>query len=243
MKSQLIRFSKYLILSSICCFLLANSNAQEKHPVINQLTENEKKEGWVLLFDGMTSSGWRGANKKSFPEKGWEIKNGVLTVLGIDGGDIITEKMYGDFDLKIEFQVKEQRANSGVKYYVLENEYEQGSVIGLEFQTSNSHPGTNLRTALGSVYDILPAKEKLVHPLPSGEWNTVRIISKNKKVQHWLNGYKILKYKRGGKAFRKGVASGKFKDIKNFGEVERGHILLQDHSDQVSFRNIKIREL
>jgi len=82
-----------------------------------------------------------------------------------------------------------------------------------------------------------------VHPAPAGEWNQVRIISKNNKVQHWLNGYKILQYKRGGKKFREGVLNSKFKEIKNFGEASEGHVLLQDHNDEVSFRNIKIREL
>ena len=210
---------------------------------INELTLEEKNSGWVLLFDGKTSYGWRGANKDYFPEKGWEIKDGILTVLGEKGGDIITKRKYGDFDLHIEFRVKEQKANSGIKYYVLENEYQEGKALGLEFQTANSHPGTNLITALGSLYEILPAKEKFVHPAPAGEWNKVRIVSKDNKVQHWLNGYKILQYKRSGKKFREGVLNSKFKEIKNFGEVTEGDILLQDHNDEVSFRNIKIREL
>jgi hypothetical protein len=210
---------------------------------INELTPEEKNAGWVLLFDGKTSSGWRGANKATFPETGWEIKDGILTVLGQKGGDIITEKKYGDFDLKIEFRVKEQKANSGIKYYVLENEYQEGKTLGLEFQTANSHPGTHLITTLGSLYEILPPKEKLLHPATAGEWNQVRIVSKNNKVQHWLNGYKILQYKRGGKKFSEGVLNSKFKEIRNFGEVAEGHILLQDHNDETSFRNIKIREL
>jgi hypothetical protein len=125
----------------------------------------------------------------------------------------------------------------------LENEYQEGKTLGLEFQTENSHPGTHLISSLGSLYEILPPKEKLIHPAPDGEWNQVRIVSKNNKVQHWLNGYKILQYKRGGKKFREGVLRSKFKEIKNFGEVAKGHILLQDHNDVTSFRNIKIREL
>jgi hypothetical protein len=233
-----------ILLAAICAVFLADCYCQETSiGAENQLSTEELKEGWVLLFDGRTSSGWRGVNKAEFPEAGWEIKDGVLTVLGKKGGDILTDRKYGDFDLKIEFKVKEQEANSGVKYYVFERENKKGQALGLEFQTSNSHPGTHLETALGSVYDILPAKEKHVHPAPSGEWNQVRIVSKDKRVQHWLNGKKILQYRRGGKKFRKGVASSKFNNIENFGEADEGFILLQDHGDEVSFRNIKIREL
>jgi len=236
---------KYHILFITIGFLISEKSHSQlpSSENLNELTANEKNSGWVLLFDGKTSAGWRGANKDHFPEKGWVIKDGILTVLGEKGGDIITEKKYGDFELYLEFRVQEQKANSGIKYYVLENEYQEGKALGLEFQTSNSHPGTHLITALGSLYDILPAKEKFVHPAPAGEWNQVRIISKNNKVQHWLNGYKILQYKRGGKKFREGVLNSKFKEIKNFGEASEGHVLLQDHNDEVSFRNIKIREL
>ena len=216
----------------------------------NQLTQKEKDDGWELLFDGITSKGWRGANKDSFPDQGWQIKDGVLSVLGTKGGDIITEKKYADFDLKVEFRTMEKNANSGIKYYVLENDYRPGETLGLEFQTAYSYKEGNTyidrpypKGALGSLYEIIAAEGELVHPNPIGEWNQVRIISKNNKVQHWLNGYKILEYKRGGKEFREGVANSKFKDIKNFGEVEKGHILLQDHDYFVSFKNIKIREL
>jgi hypothetical protein len=209
---------------------------------INQLTQEELKEGWVLLFDGNTSVGWRGANKAGFPEKGWKIHDGILSVTGEKGGDIITEKKYADFDLRLEFRVREQRANSGIKYYVLENGYREGSTLGLEFQTANGHPGERPKTALGSLYDILPVDEEALHPAPNGEWNQVRIVSNNNRVEHWLNGYKVLEYERGGKAFRKGISESKFRDIKDFGEAEEGHILLQDHNYEVSFRNIKIRE-
>lgn len=239
-----------IMLTLIACSISAANFAQQA--VVgkdNQITQKEKEAGWELLFDGKTSTGWRGANKDSFPKQGWEIKDGVLSVLGTKGGDIITEKMYGDFDLKVEFRANKQEANSGIKYYVLENEYRPGETLGLEFQTAYSDQSwEKLKTnpskgSLGSLYEIIAAEGKLIHPNPIGEWNQARIVSKNNKVEHWLNGYKILEYKRGGKAYREGVASSKFKDIKNFGEVEKGHILLQDHDCLVSFKNIKIREL
>lgn len=228
-----------------CCFMVsAESFSQsDKKTKANKLSKEEKKSGWVLLFDGKTSEGWRGANKENFPEKGWKIADGMITVTGEKGGDIITEKKYADFDLMIEFKVTEQKANSGIKYYVLENEYQEGKALGLEFQTANSHPGTKLLTTLGSLYEILPPDESLVHPKEAGEWNQVRIVSEKKMVQHWLNGNKILEYERGGELFRKGVSESKFKEIKDFGEAESGYILLQDHNHVVSFRNIKILEL
>jgi hypothetical protein len=232
-----------LILMAGYLMIPADSCSQSNDSKANVLTQKEKKAGWVLLYDGETGNGWRGANKETFPDKGWETKDGVMTVTGVKGGDIITEKKYADFDLQIEFRVPEQKANSGIKYYVLENEYEQGKALGLEFQTANSHPGEKLRTTLGSVYDVLPPDDSKVHPKEAGEWNQVRIVSEKGKVQHWLNGYLVLEYERGGEVFRKGVAAGKFKDIENFGEAEAGHILLQDHNNVVSFRNIKIREL
>jgi len=233
-----------ILLATICAAFNVDIYCQQRSiGADKQLTMEEEHEGWKLLFDGKTHSGWSGVYKATFPEQGWEIKDGVLTIFGKKGGDIITERKYGDFDLKIEFRVKVQEANSGIKYYVFERENKKGQALGLEFQTSNSHPGTHLKTALGSVYDILPAKEKNVHPAPSGEWNQVRIVSKDHRVQHWLNGKKILQYRRGGKKFRKGVANSKFKEIENFGEADEGFILLQDHGDEVAFRNIKIREL
>ena len=241
---KLLIFRNFVLLVSLCVLVSARSYCQQSSANnINVLTPDEKKAGWVLLFDGKTNAGWRGANKETFPEKGWEIKDGILSVLGQKGGDIITKKKYGDFDLKIEFRVKEQKANSGIKYYVLENEYEKGKTLGLEFQTANSHPGTHLISTIGSLYEILAPDDKLLHPAPAGEWNQVRIVSKNNEVQHWLNGYKILQYKRGGKEFREGVLNSKFKEIKNFGEVAEGYILLQDHNDETSFINIKILEL
>lgn len=242
MKLRNLNFGTILLAACLILFAESTGRAQVVSGP-NQLTNDEVSEGWVLLFDGKTNTGWRGANKEKFPEKGWEFMDGMILVTGERGGDIITEKKYSDFDLKVEFRVKEHEANSGIKYYVLENEYREGQVLGLEFQTARLHPGTDLETTLGSLYEILPPNEELVNSAPLGEWNQVRIVSKKNMVQHWLNGNMILEYKRGGKAFREGVASSKFKDIENFGEVEEGHILLQDHNNEVAFRNIKIREL
>ncbi len=210
----------------------------------NTLTAYEKKNGWQLLFDGVSSKGWRGANKDKFPESGWEINDGVLSIHpGDGGGDIVTVDEYGDFELTFEFRLTEG-ANSGLKYYVVE----QGGPLGLEYQVLDDakHPdakmGRDGNRTVSSLYDLIPAA-KNKRPNAIGNWNQARIVSKKNHVEHWLNGFKVLEYERGSKEFRDIVAMSKFKDKPNFGEAPKGRILLQDHNDLVSFRNIKIRNL
>lgn len=219
----------------------------------NQLTFQEKTEGWELLWDGKTTKGWRGGKLDHFPESGWEINNGELSVLATGGGestaggDIVTEKMYANFEMKADFKITEG-ANSGIKYYVdTELNKGEGSSIGLEFQILDDarHPDAKLgskvgsRTA-GSLYDLIQADVNK-HMNPIGEWNTAHIISINNKVEHWLNDVKVLEYERGSDAFLQLVSESKYKDWPNFGLLEKGNILLQDHGDLVSFKNIKIK--
>jgi hypothetical protein len=218
----------------------------------NSLTDSEKQQGWKLLFDGSTTNGWRGAYKERFPDHGWEIKDGVLSILSSEGkestngGDVVTNEEFADFELSFEFKITEG-ANSGVKYYVTEKENNQGSAIGLEYQILDDvrHPdaklGRNGNRTLSSLYDLVPGKNK--RPNTIGEWNMGRIISKGKHVEHWLNGFKVLEYDRGSKDFRDLVALSKYKVWENFGEAPKGRILLQDHGNNVSFRSIKIRNL
>lgn len=217
----------------------------------NSLTEKEKKEGWKLLFDGKTFNGWRGAYRESFPSKGWEIRDGVLIVLesgggeASSGGDIVTVDEYGNFELALDFKLTEG-ANSGIKYFVTEAQKQSpGSAIGLEYQLLDDarHPdatkGIDGNRTLASLYDVMPARNKKVNPI--GEWNHARILVNGKHVEHWLNGVKVLEYERGGKLFLTHKAASKFKDMKDFGEAEQGHILLQEHGNRVFFQNVKIR--
>jgi len=217
----------------------------------NALSEKEKNEGWKLLFDGKTSAGWRGAYRDAFPSTGWEIRDGMLIVLesgggeAAAGGDIVTVDEYSNFELKVDFKLTEG-ANSGIKYFVTEAQPKSpGSAIGLEYQLLDDarHPdaklGINGNRTLASLYDLIPAHDKKVNPI--GEWNEARILVQGKHVEHWLNGVKVLEYERGGKEFLAHKAESKFKDMKDFGEAEKGHILLQDHGNRVFFRNIEIR--
>ncbi|MBY0347157.1 MAG: DUF1080 domain-containing protein, partial [Hydrotalea flava] len=221
----------------------------------NYLCNAEKKWGWNLLFNGINSDGWRGAYKDHFPKTDWQIKDGMITVLssqgkeGGNGGDVVTLGQYSAFDLSFEFKLT-PGANSGVKYFVTLTEHNEGSAIGLEYQVLDDalHPDAKLgrdgdRT-LASLYDLIPAQKqaRFVHPI--GSWNTGRIVVyPNNHVEHYLNGIKVLEYDRGSPAFRALVAISKFKIWKNFGEARQGHILLQDHGNEVSYRSIKIKPL
>jgi hypothetical protein len=230
------------------------SPVEVKSHMENKLTEQEIAEGWKLLFDGKTSTGWRKAYGESFPEKGWKIENGIISVLpstgaeSQNGGDIVTIDEYSNFELLLQAKLT-PGANSGVKYFVTEQEVNNpGSAIGLEYQILDdvNHPDANQGRIAGirtfaSLYDLIKPSDKKVNAM--GEWNDIRIISRDKHVEHWLNGFKVLEYKRGSDDFRKLVSESKYKDRPAFGEAEKGHILLQDHGSEVSFRSIKIREL
>lgn len=217
----------------------------------NTLSEQEERDGWKLLFDGVSPAGWRGAHKESFPESGWVIENGYMKVLpsgggeSQGGGDIVTTGQYGNFDLSFEFMITEG-ANSGVKYFVTEKYATAGSAIGLEYQVLDDqrHPdakmGRNGNRTLASLYDLIPASNKRFNGV--GQWNNGRIVSMDGHVEHWLNGFKVLEYTRGSDEFRALVKESKYNIYSGFGEAERGHILLQDHGNEVYFRSLKIKE-
>ncbi len=219
----------------------------------NKLTKAERKAGWVSLFDGSTSKGWRGVYKTAFPDSGWIVQEGCLIHKASkggesnSGGDIITEKQYRNFELELDFNVSEG-GNSGIKYFVLERQPRpKGSAIGCEFQILDDerHPdakkGKDGNRTIGSLYDLITASNK--SPNPPGQWNHARLVVKGNEVEHWLNGSKVVAYTRNNEAWKILVAGSKYKDIKDFGESPVGHILLQDHGDLVKFRNIKIKEL
>ncbi len=222
----------------------------------NTLTESEKAAGWRLLWDGKTSAGWRGVKSEKFPAQYWEIADGIFNVHEANGGrtpgggNIITLERFSSFELVADFKLT-PGANSGIKYFVQsdldpDNHTGAGPAVGCEFQLLDDqrHPDAKLGRAgnrtLGSLYDLIPPAATK-QPNPIGEWNTARILVQGRHVEHWLNGQKIVEYERGSPAFRAAVARSKFKSIPAFGEWPEGHILLQEHGDQVYFRNLKIR--
>lgn len=221
----------------------------------NTLTAAERRQGWQLLFDGRTAQGWRSAKGPGFPTHGWRIADGMLTTLAADGkesangGDIVTTATYSAFDFSFEFQLS-PGANSGVIYFVTLQEQTPGSPIGLEYQLLDDarHPDAHLGQAgnrtLASLYDLIPAQKPAACQRPIGAWNVGRIVvSPTNHVAHYLNGVKVLDYDRGSPAFRTLVADSKYHIWPNFGEAPAGHLLLQDHGFQVSFRSLKLRPL
>lgn len=224
----------------------------QKSFLTNKLSEREVKEGWKLLWDGKTTNGWRGAKLTKFPVSGWVIKDGVLSTLETGGGesaaagDIVTVDKYKNFELSVDFMYS-PGANSGIKYFVdTELNKGAGSSIGCEYQIldDRQHPdateGIGGNRTLAGLYD-------LIAPLPKrdngpGKWNRATIIVNGNHVEHWLNGLKTVSYDRGNDAWRALVAKSKYKVWPNFGEAQEGYILLQEHGNAVSFRNIKIRE-
>lgn len=208
-----------------------------------------QSEKWEVLFDGTGVDKWRGKTKSGFPEKGWKIENGLLFLAGKGGGDIITKEKYSDFELVFEFNLTEA-ANSGIKYFVdtLVNQ-ETGSTMfnGPEYQIIDDYNNPHVKddphglSSTASAYLLYAPENKKLNP--PGQWNIGRIIAKNASVEHWLNGVRVVKYKRGSKDFLKRKAETKFKNDKNYGELESGHILLTDHGDKVYFKEIKIRRL
>ena len=234
-----------------------DKNIAEVSYLNNTLTDNEKKNGWELIWDGKTTNGWRGAGLTTFPVKGWTIDSGTLSPNkegNIGGGDIVSLKKYKNFILEADFKITEG-ANSGIKYFI-QDEPGRKNTVGFEFQILDDarHPdakmGINGNRTLASLYDLIPANSKLIDPNQPvkrvngiGQWNRARIEVHGNSVAHYLNGVKVLGITKGSKEFKEAIAMSKFSKVPGFGEFEEGHILLQDHGNEVSFRNIKIKEL
>lgn len=217
----------------------------------NTISPREASEGWTLLWDGRTSDGWRGAKLDSFPAKGWKIEDGILKVEkgnggeSQNGGDIITTRTYGNFILSVDFKIT-PGANSGIKYFVdPQLNKGDGSAIGCEFQVLDDdlHPdaklGVNGNRKCGSLYDLIPAPAD--KPFDKDSFNTAVVVVEGNHVEHWLNGVKLIEYERNNQMWNALVDYSKYRDWPDFGNLSQGYILLQDHGDEVWFKNIKIK--
>lgn len=220
-----------------CWLILSNSIRSEEAP--NTLSESEKATGWKLLFDGEKMEGWRSYGSESFPEDGWVVENGTLhKQSGKRPGDIMTAKVYTDFEFSWDWKLSE-KGNNGVKYFITA---ERKAAVGHEYQMIDDTTVKDDKSGNASFYLVVaPKKDKPNRPM--GEWNTSRILVKGNHVEHWLNGEKVLEYECGGIEVMKQVPLTKFKKYPGFGEKVTGHILLTDHKDPCWYRNLKIREL
>lgn len=207
----------------------------------NTLTDAEKKEGWELLFDGKDMSKWRNFKAKDINPK-WIVENGTMTLTGKGGGDILTKKMYKNFDLKLDWKISEV-GNSGIFIFADETGkriYSHAPEIQiLDNERHKDREKPNHRS--GSLYDMItaPANSQKV----AGEWNQVRIHVKDKHLKVWQNGVLTADVVIASRKWNELVQSSKFKNWKGFGKLDKGHIGLQDHADRVSFKNLKIKEL
>src|SRR5262245_59659922 len=236
-------------LTVIACVTVVVAASAQGGPSPNTLTAAEKTAGWMLLFDGKSTTGWRGFHSDKFPDSGWAVENGAIKTMGSgpSGGDIITVDQFDNFELRLEWKIG-AGGNTGVKYLISEDLIKTGrSGLGFEMQVidDDANPdakaGKDGNRAAGGLYDLIaPVKNRVLHAV--GDWNEAGVLVRGNHVEHFLNGGKVLEFEMGSPDFKARIAESKFKVNPGFGEVKKGHVLLQAHGAEVWFRNIKIRE-
>ena len=237
--------------------ILNNCTSQKKVSMAglnNQLTANEKSSGWKLLFDGKTTSGWHGYGKDNISPD-WKVADGAIMlqpdkkIKDRRGNDLVTDEEFGNFDLKLDWKIG-LKGNSGIIFYIHEDtsKYKDTYNTGLEMQILDNGTPTRLGHSdgklyshrAGDLYDLIASKEA-IHP--QGEWNHIEIVSLNGKLDFYMNGVHTLSTTLWDENWRRMVAISKFKDMPGFGTFKQGKIALQDHGEEVSFKNIRIKRL
>ena len=265
LRNTLKKTTNILAVFSLLILIGCTANSQKKvntetatKPTINTLTETEKEQGWILLFDGKTFDGWRGLGSPTVPEGHWLIENGVIHKVEngkvpvkadgqpLEGGDLMSIDTFQNFDLTFEWKISEG-GNSGIKYNVSEEISARGgshSALGFEYQVldDKGYP-EKLKPSQysASLYDLIAAKNIQLKPV--GEFNTGRILLDGNHGEHWLNGVKVVEYELGTALFDSLYQKSKFVKHPDFPEKRAGHIVIQNHSDDAWYRNIKIRRL
>ncbi|MCP4262359.1 MAG: DUF1080 domain-containing protein [Planctomycetes bacterium] len=240
---KIVVFLTVLVIFSTSAIAAGKSKARRKP---NTLTDKQISQGWKLLFDGKTLTGFKGATDDKVLNTCWKVDNGQIICTDPSqrpeklGGSIVTKDQYSSFDFRLDYKLdpdfEKGHVNSGIKYFAYPK-----TELGLEYQIYDHDAEVKGPHALADLYDILPAKERPAKP--RGRWNKVRIVSRGNLIEHWINGKKVLQFERGSEQFRDAVAKSKFKNRDKFGEAKQGYILLQDHGGGIAFRNIKIRKL
>ncbi len=239
--------NKTIVLILSCLFVACNTTKTSMNSTNTSAAVDD--DGWITLFDGKTTNGWHSYGKNSVGSA-WKAENGTLHAENKgEGGDLVTNDEYDNFDLKLEWKIS-PKGNSGIIFYVKEDpsKYPETYNTGPEMQvldngtpTTLGHPDGKLYThRAGDLYDLLASKEAVK---PAGEWNVVEIIANKGKLDFYMNGVHSLSTIMWNDTWRKMIAISKFKDMKNFGSFKAGRIALQNHGDEVWFRNVRIKKL
>ncbi len=244
---------------SVPCALNKPRNSQSV-AALNTLTKEEAGQGWILLFDGKSFKGWRGLGRDAVPKEHWVIDDQAIKKVPtkdvprqadgqpLAGGDLMTIEAFEDFELTFDWKIS-PAGNSGVKYNVSEEmslaNAANRAALGFEYQILDDDKNADAkngphRTA-AALYDLIAPQNKKLKPV--GEYNRAKILFKDSHGEHWLNGVKVLEYDLGTPRMNELLAKSKYKSIPNFAQKRKGHIVLQDHTDAVWYRNIKIRKL
>lgn len=237
----MIRFPGSLFLAALltgCATQTVSTNAEAHWQAPNTLTPDEEREGFRLLFDGSTLSGWRAFKRQDVSV--WRVQDGAIYQNGGDGADLMTVEEFGDFELRMEWKIA-PGGNSGIFYRATE-EYPEIYWSAAEMQVLDDaahENGRNRLTAAGSNYGLYAAPAGIVRP--AGEWNVVRIIARGRHVEHWMNGVKVVEYEIGSPEWTAKVAASKFHEWPNYGLAPRGHIGVQVHGNEVWYRSVRIK--
>ncbi len=241
-----------LLITAVFCYGCNSTKINTMDASSALLTSQEQKDGWKLLFDGKTTNGWHGYGKQTVP-KIWKAENGTLRLDAAsrknfttdEGGDIVTDDEFDNFHLKLEWKIS-RKGNSGIMFYVHEDtaKYNRPYFTGPEMQVldNDGHADAKIfKHKAGDLYDLIPSTKDATKPV--GEWNQVEIISNNGKLDFYLNGEHNVSTTMWNDNWRNMIAASKFKAWPAFGTFKKGKIDLQDHGDDVWFRNIKIKRL
>jgi hypothetical protein len=261
-----LRFAVTITVSVIALLSLIGQAGQKNainslsSPSFNILTKEEAAQGWVLLFDGKTFKGWRGLGRDAVPKEHWIIEDNAIKKVPtkdvprqadgqpLAGGDLMTIDTFEDFELAFDWKIS-PAGNSGVKYNVSEEmslkNAANRAALGFEYQILDDEKNPDAKNGpnrmAAALYDLIAPQNNKLKPV--GEYNTAKIVFKGGRGEHWLNGVKVLEYDLGTPRMNELLAKSKYKSIPSFAQKRKGHIVLQDHTDAVWYRNIKIRRI
>ena len=234
-----------LLFLSLNAYHSTQSTITKNNAAVNEITAANHKDGWQILFDGKTTKGWHSYGKTTVGDA-WKVGDGALyTDPAKEGGDLLTDEEYDNFDLKLEWKIS-KNGNSGILFNIKEDpaRYNETYVTGPEIQVldNEGHPdGKITKHRAGDLYDLIKSSSEPVKPV--GSWNAVEIISNNGKLQVFMNGTNVVTTTMWDDNWKQLIAGSKFKDMPDFGSFKKGRIALQDHGDLVWYRNIKIKKL